>query len=731
MSFPTINAGNCDCRRPDIYSSAFGQSCLGCGQFLGVIPESEPEAIVDRQTTESMEFPSLPAFSPTTSTKQVIVNAFEKGEDFKISRGTKSTERMFKHEPLQVESDIRLINLLPSGRCDEEIYCHIVHVNFNQWNGKYEALSYTWGDSTQTEIIKCGEALLPLRVTRNCADALRSLRRPHLSRLLWIDSICIDQSNSQEKTHQVALMGSIYSGASRVLIHLGSNKIVENFLKILKDGPGKFAAELYSTGELKSVTYRTRRLVAYSRKARDQDAVSWLKLVESGSQKGRKRGNARFSCLFPRVFTHARSSCLFPRAFTHADVYQHRVSDRMDLRLPSAHVQKFLDLPWFRRVWVIQEVVMARKAFVIFGHRLIPWDHLSIARMCSLGPKHVLYGGLRLPPILNLNYNEKKPFKDLSSLLHMARTCNSTDPRDRIYALLGLLRIQDEFGMVADYQKSEEQLYTEFAVRAIVTYNHLGILLDATASSCISGHGLRPMIPSWVLDLKLPLESTSLACWRPKSQIPFAERPVASFPKSIQCKAMKRVREMDFCSVLPMPLGLKIKITRLDVIEEVVAKAVSGKRYLLPQFELATGNGKGDQVLDHLMATRFPHTIQDPLDEKIQRFSATRAIVETRRGSFAICNIHAEYYDVICAVLGISVPVVLRWLSPGECRLLGECYLHSFRKFSFTDYEVESLETYSQSLRTRMVSSLGRLESSGSIPLDSNEDLVWEEVWLK
>lgn len=52
------------------------------------------------------------------------------------------------------------------------------------------------------------------------------------------------------------------------------------------------------------------------------------------------------------------------------------------------------------------------------------------------------------------------------------------------------------------------------------------------------------------------------------------------------------VRKMDFSSVLSMPLGLKIKITRLDVIETVVAKAVPDKWYFLSQFNLATRNDK-------------------------------------------------------------------------------------------------------------------------------------------
>lgn len=60
-----------------------------------------------------------------------------------------------------------------------------------------------------------------LSVTKNCEYALRTLRQKDQERVLWIDAICIDQSNIPERGHQVQLMSKIYAQAIRVLAYLG------------------------------------------------------------------------------------------------------------------------------------------------------------------------------------------------------------------------------------------------------------------------------------------------------------------------------------------------------------------------------------------------------------------------------------------------------------------------------------------------------------------------------
>ncbi|KAK0634143.1 heterokaryon incompatibility, partial [Immersiella caudata] len=82
----------------------------------------------------------------------------------------------------------------------------------------YDALSYTWGNLAKTHEMKIGDASLP--ITTNLYMALRELRRKH-TLTLWVDAVCIDQSNCQERNHQVRMMRRIFSNASSVIVWLG------------------------------------------------------------------------------------------------------------------------------------------------------------------------------------------------------------------------------------------------------------------------------------------------------------------------------------------------------------------------------------------------------------------------------------------------------------------------------------------------------------------------------
>ncbi|KAF2851620.1 HET-domain-containing protein, partial [Plenodomus tracheiphilus IPT5] len=114
-------------------------------------------------------------------------------------------------------SFIRLVDLSP-GSNDEELYCHIRHSPLK--NGiKYEALSYTWGSPDRVHKIQCGEDYLQITITLK--EALLALRLPGKRRTLWIDQLCINQEDIQERNSQVKIMHLIYKHASRTVIFLG------------------------------------------------------------------------------------------------------------------------------------------------------------------------------------------------------------------------------------------------------------------------------------------------------------------------------------------------------------------------------------------------------------------------------------------------------------------------------------------------------------------------------
>ncbi|KIW89808.1 uncharacterized protein Z519_09237 [Cladophialophora bantiana CBS 173.52] len=86
-------------------------------------------------------------------------------------------------------------------------------------NTKYEALSYVWGSMTERETISVKDMIVS--VTPSLAKALRHLRLADAPRVIWIDSICINQADILEKNSQVQLMPLIYEKASNVVIWLG------------------------------------------------------------------------------------------------------------------------------------------------------------------------------------------------------------------------------------------------------------------------------------------------------------------------------------------------------------------------------------------------------------------------------------------------------------------------------------------------------------------------------
>ncbi|KAH8879923.1 HET-domain-containing protein, partial [Thozetella sp. PMI_491] len=106
---------------------------------------------------------------------------------------------------------LRLVHLLP-GSGSWPIEVELSSHNFLAVP-RYEALSYTWGPPERTRYIWVNHH--PTSVTANLFAALRHLRHPRNERLLWIDALCINQTSSAEKSHQIPLMAFIYSRAQQ------------------------------------------------------------------------------------------------------------------------------------------------------------------------------------------------------------------------------------------------------------------------------------------------------------------------------------------------------------------------------------------------------------------------------------------------------------------------------------------------------------------------------------
>ena len=135
----------------------------------------------------------------------------------------------YHYSPLSLGPDsIRLLRLMPlENESTEraEIQCQLFEYSL-QDPGKgthlYEALSYTWGSSDKPRSISVDKQ--NLAVTENLHAALLRLRDRSLERIIWVDAICINQENLDERGQQVQLMVKIYSRATRVLVWLGERE---------------------------------------------------------------------------------------------------------------------------------------------------------------------------------------------------------------------------------------------------------------------------------------------------------------------------------------------------------------------------------------------------------------------------------------------------------------------------------------------------------------------------
>jgi hypothetical protein len=133
-----------------------------------------------------------------------------------------STASVYESVPLPLGKNlsIRVITIRPSDGSDR-ISCDFHVLDLDTENPiPYIALSYTWGDPPSTEIINLNGQ--PFFVRKNLWNFLSQARSNCLEEYLWIDALCIDQSVNEERSHQVSIMGRIYSSASRVIVWLGS-----------------------------------------------------------------------------------------------------------------------------------------------------------------------------------------------------------------------------------------------------------------------------------------------------------------------------------------------------------------------------------------------------------------------------------------------------------------------------------------------------------------------------
>ncbi|CAK1364378.1 unnamed protein product [Cercospora beticola] len=231
------------------------------------------------------------------------------------------------HRPLEGLEAIRFIELLPGTGSDTIVVNFVYDTLLMKPPPMFEATSYTWGDPTPTRTILCDGIEFELR--QNACDFLHQLRLPDRSRMLWIDCICINQTDAVERAKQVEMMHVIYRNAMAVIAWIGlqdeSSLIAMNYI-----------AQLDITSVLRHALL-------------DVWGAPDVQIEER-----------------PYLFdTITRTE--------------------QDQRLVSA-VMRLFCRPWFRRIWIQQEMAVNQNTRVLCGSQEVDLERL-IALGCLLQPR--------------------------------------------------------------------------------------------------------------------------------------------------------------------------------------------------------------------------------------------------------------------------------------------------------------------------------------------------------
>ncbi|OTA62910.1 HET-domain-containing protein [Hypoxylon sp. EC38] len=282
----------------------------------------------------------------------------------------------------------------------------------------YDALSYTWGNQEKTDEIYIEGRVLG--ITRNLYIALTRLRSPTDSRCLWIDAICINQDNVQERNHQVHMMKRIFSAASSVIVWLG-------------DAEGS----VHATLEM---------------------------ILKCNWSRGKKN-----------IFNYPEKS----------------------LR----GLNELFGRPWWKRIWIVQEVVAAREIVVLLGDTIFPWTmlvHLCQANQLAEFLTHPLAPMVRscgYQKFTVLDHFRRNRTMPLVRLVHCTQDYQATDSRDKLYALLGMASDLSPDDIIPDYTKPIQEVFLDLVRFMAVKRRNLDIISSGRFS--ISGSTVPSWLPDW------------------------------------------------------------------------------------------------------------------------------------------------------------------------------------------------------------------------------------------
>ncbi|OAL54754.1 HET-domain-containing protein [Pyrenochaeta sp. DS3sAY3a] len=560
--------------------------------------------------------------------------------------------------------EIRLLTFRPRHSDHMETECNLQHVSLDDYP-VYDCLSYTWGETKTDQQLPLDGTIVG--VTENLKAALVQLQRRHNRNsdnnpAIWTDAVCIDQNNEAERNEQVQLMCQIYSRARQVLVWLGpESETTALAVKTMHE----FSEEL-----------ERRNLLPIQWPYPDSKSEHTQDLLEA------KKGLA-------------------------------------SLGQPAMQALKdFFSRLWWRRVWVIQEVAVSQSAIMLSGEQVIPFTHVRnfvnfaewacSAHKIDNDPQFLdVYRHIKVRAVAicrhTLHTDRAKPGL-LQSIhnIYVKKEAQATDPKDRIFAILGLLD-NDHVGIMVDYSKPCSAVYRD-ATRTLVQKSDLLILSYAAGireNAAIS-------VPSWVLDLTdamvypLGLDrryrclfSASGSVKQPTYQdmedpdvlrvqvvwvgkISYVGRPAQKLSKWQIIDFENWIEDLKI-------LTAKSDLTRpADEINDIVWRTAvadnlndsTGLRRRTDPSDLDSYKALHQSIEDFRNGnedTVFPKSLYVT---EIQAVAPTRRGFRTANGLVGMGKETCRAGDDVFIILGHTTPFIFREQEPGVYSLLGEAYVH-------------------------------------------------------
>jgi hypothetical protein len=633
----------------------------------------------------------------------------------------------YVYQPLnQLTSDIRLLRLLPNdgnGKLKYIPACQIFHTSLDD-NPKYVALSYVWGDTSNSQAILMDT--YSVLVNMNLYEALMALRPSKEPIIIWIDFLCINQLDNKEKGWQVALMGNIYRQAQKVIAWLGP----------AKDSSDEVMDYLNELGK---------RADACGLAVGPEMCLSLWKALASNHPAIQEEN---------KVFITAIQDLLHSIDGCHG----------RDSLLPMAGLKHLFSRPWWGRVWVLQEIALPHRAEFVCGTKHISrhrfraaynayyalWQFVAFRsqqgqspmgydRKVFLTPSHkqklmLSASMIQFPLLALLRATSVASVKSLGrdGYQHL----ESTNPLDKIYALLGLSKDRvdlERLGVYPDYEKSKEEVFM-LVTTALLQQGHVSIL-----SFCRSLQ-FPPGLPSWVPDWSRPMPKTlqdvepnhmtltprfnaSGVVTRPRD-ITILRSGEAINGISVACYMYDKIYQTGEVVRFPVigtciqPFDWLYEFLRLTyrgeivyagfyqrlcaVVRASVGGVTSGydeflerakdhcldARCLEALFILQQGMHKIEErdLRSELEAFVANQTVAESIQKAVKsahgrllmdymRISAERSPFVTKKGHPGLSSQHIERGDIIALVRGAEVPFILRNHPDGKYTIVSEAYV--------------------------------------------------------